>query len=280
MEQLAGRVAVVTGAASGIGRAVAAGCAAAGMRVVLADVEADALDRAVTELAATGAQVAGVATDVADAAAVDRLAAAALDRFGAVHLVHNNAGVGLAGLSWQCTLADWQWVIGVNLWGVVHGLRTFVPLMLERGDEGHIVNTASMAGLTSPPYLGPYNASKHGVVAISETLARELAMEHSRIGVSVLCPGFVHTAIGNAARNRPAALRNRPGEGAVVGTSGIGQQLIDSGLSPEAVAEQVLYAVRTNRFYILTHPEMAGAVRSRMTGILEGRTPRVDDLFG
>src|SRR5204862_7300470 len=171
-----------------------------------------ALDVAEKELREEGAEVIAVVTDVSKPESVEALAQRTLDTFGAVHVVHNNAGVATSGLIWECTVADWRWVLGVNLWGVIHGVHTFVPIMLEGGDEGHIVNTASAAGLTSPPFLGPYNVTKHGVVTLSETLARELALQQSKIKVSVLCPGFVTTGIANSARNRPEELRN-PEEG-------------------------------------------------------------------
>ena len=204
MENLQGKVAVITGGASGIGKAMAAAAVAEGMKVVVADIEEGALKEAADELAAGGSDVLSVVTDVSDGASVRELRDRALDRFGAVHLVHNNAGVGTGGPIWEVSEEDWRWILGVNLWGVVHGIATFVPVLLEQG-EGHVVNTASIAGLTTAPFLGPYNATKQAVVAMSETLYKDLqAAGVSGIGVSVLCPGFVQTRIAESDRNRPS----------------------------------------------------------------------------
>ncbi|HET8842876.1 MAG TPA: SDR family NAD(P)-dependent oxidoreductase, partial [Ktedonobacteraceae bacterium] len=205
-----GRVAVVTGAASGIGRALAERCVEEGMKVVLADIEAQALQQTSRDLAAPGAETLAVQTDVAQAAEVEKLAKIAFETYGAVHLLFNNAGVGAGKTAWESTLADWEWVLGVNLYGVVHGIRSFVPRMLESGTEGYIVNTASMGGLTSSPGLSVYMASKHAVVSLTETLYHELTLREAHIGVSVLCPGFVKTRIQDAERNRPTHLQNAP----------------------------------------------------------------------
>ena len=204
MRELRDKVAVVTGAASGIGRAMVDRFAAEGMRVVLADVEAPALEQAAEEVAARGARVLAVPTDVSNAEAVEILAARTLETFGAVHLLCNNAGVVSAAPFWELPLADWAWVLGVNLWGVIHGCRTFVPRMLAQAGEAHVVNTASMAGLVSSPFNAIYNVAKHGVVTLSETLYFDLLLREAPIGVSVLCPGFVATRIIDADRNRPA----------------------------------------------------------------------------
>ncbi len=187
MEDLQGKVAVITGGASGIGRAVAERAAAEGMKIVLGDIEEGALAQAVDDLTAAGAEAIGVVTDVADRASVEALRDRALDRFGAVHLVHNNAGIGLGGPIWEVTEEDWRWILGVNLWGVIHGVATFTPLLIEQG-EGHIVNTASIAGLIVAPFLGPYNATKQAVVAISETLFKDLQTVAAPVGVSVALP--------------------------------------------------------------------------------------------
>ncbi|HAM01902.1 MAG TPA: hypothetical protein DCQ30_06690, partial [Acidimicrobiaceae bacterium] len=187
MEELRGKVAVVTGAASGIGLAVSRKAAAEGMRLVVADIEEGPLKAAADELSAAGAEVLAVPTDVSERSSVQTLCDAALERFGTVHLLHNNAGVGAGGPLWEVPEADWRWVLGVNLWGVIHGIGVFVPHMVARG-EGHVVNTASLAGLASPPFMGPYNAAKHAVVTISETLAKDLRTMGSPVGVSVLCP--------------------------------------------------------------------------------------------
>jgi NAD(P)-dependent dehydrogenase (short-subunit alcohol dehydrogenase family) len=273
MQELGGKVAVVTGAASGIGRATATAFAAEGMRVVLADIEEKALDPVARELTDAGHTVLPVVTDVSDAASMDALAARTFAEFGGVHVVHLNAGVAGGGPIWTLTDNDWRWVLGVNLWGVINGIRVFVPRMIEQGGPAHVVNTASMAGLTSSPFLGPYNVSKHGVVTLSETLHRELAMTGAPIGVSVLCPGWVNTGIGESGRNRPDELRN---DGAVdMADLGAGmlKQLLEQGLQPGDVAAQVVDAVKNNRFYILTHPEWKDMIRSRMEDILEERPP-------
>ncbi|TML43535.1 MAG: SDR family NAD(P)-dependent oxidoreductase [Actinobacteria bacterium] len=283
MRELREKVAVITGAASGIGRAVAERCAGAGMKVVLADVEESALVAAERAFKDAGADVLGVRTDVSRADDVEALAGRAVERFGAVHLVHNNAGVAAGGLMWELPLADWKWVLGVNLWGVIHGVRTFVPLMLAQGDEGHVVNTASLAGLTSTPFLGPYSVSKHGVVTLSETLLKELAMQGAKVKVSVLCPGLVRTRIGESGRNRPAQLEHeRDDDASAVDamSSGAFQQLVEAGMDPAAVADQVLEAVRQERFWVLTHPELDQAIRSRADDILERRNPVAQSLMG
>ena len=204
MKTFRDRVAVVTGGASGIGRALAERFAADGMKVVLADVEEEPLAATAREMTAAGANVLAVRTDVAKAADVEALAERAWSAYGAVHVLCNNAGVGGGGLSWECSLAEWEWVLGVNLWGVIHGVRTFVPRMLAGGDEGHVVNTASVAGLSTAPGMGSYNVSKFGVVALSEVMHHELTLLGAKLRVSVLCPAWVNTRIADADRNRPA----------------------------------------------------------------------------
>jgi NAD(P)-dependent dehydrogenase (short-subunit alcohol dehydrogenase family) len=272
VENLQGKVAVITGGASGIGKAVAEAAVAEGMRVVIADIEEGALKAAADDLAAGGAEVLTVVTDVADPASVRELRDRSLDRFGAVHLVHNNAGVGLGGPIWQIPEEDWRWILGVNLWGVVYGISTFVPLLIEQG-EGHVVNTASIAGLTSAPFLGPYNATKHAVVAISETLYKDLqAAGVTGVGVSVLCPGFVQTRIAESDRNRPAWAPEREVEGAAVMREAI-QGLVDAGIPADVVGREVIAAVRNDTFYILTHPELDVAVATRFEDIRERRPP-------
>ncbi len=271
MEELDGRVAVVTGAASGIGRALAGAFAAEGMRLVLADIEADPLEEAASELRGGGADVFAVTADVSLASDVERIAVAAQDVFGALHVACNNAGVAEGGLSWEIDLEAWHWVLGVNLWGVIHGIRSFVPRIIASGG-GHVVNTASMAGLTSNPGMGPYNVSKHAVVTLSETLALELEMTHPEVGVTVLCPGWVRTQIHRSARNRPGATS----DGFAGGESGLRsviEQFIETGLEPGDVAAQVVDAVRTGRFSVLTHPDWQRAVQERTDRLLAGEQP-------
>jgi NAD(P)-dependent dehydrogenase (short-subunit alcohol dehydrogenase family) len=272
MEDLQGKVAVITGGASGIGRAVADRAGAEGMKIVLADIEEGPLKTAVDDLTGNGVEAIGVATDVADGASVRALRDRALERFGAVHLVHNNAGIGLGGPIWEVTEQDWRWILGVNLWGVVHGVATFTPLLIEQG-EGHIVNTASVAGLIAAPFLGPYNATKQAVVAISETLSKDLQAVGAPVGVSVLCPGFVQTRIAESERNRPDwAHTDREVPGAE-DVRGVVQNLVDSGIAPATVADRVLDAVRSDTFYILTHPELNAAITTRFEDIVQGRPP-------
>ena len=279
MKEFKGKVAVVTGAASGIGRALALRFARAGMNVVLADVEVGALDEAEREVRAVGGSTLAVRTDVSKARDVEALAKATLDRFGAVHIVCNNAGVSVGGLSWTHTLADWEWVLGVNLWGVIHGVRVFTPILLSQGGAGHIVNTASLAGLLSGPGSSVYNVTKHSVVTLSETLHQELVMLGSPVRVSVLCPGFVSTRIPDAARNRPAELADTapPLPGAEE-MQALGRQLVASGSPPATVADCVFEAIRAERFYILPHPEWKDLIRARMETILAEGNPTPPDV--
>ncbi|MEO6029928.1 MAG: SDR family NAD(P)-dependent oxidoreductase [Candidatus Binatia bacterium] len=254
MKELKGRVAVVTGAASGIGRALAENFGREGMRVVLADVEGDALAATAQAIGKTGVEVLSVETDVTKPADVDRLAEKTLAAFGGVHVVCNNAGVFAGGLSWSQPLADYQWVLGVNMWGVIHGVRTFVPIMLERGEEGHIVNTASMAALTANPYAAAYHMSKHAVLAYSEVLYHELRGVGAQIGVSALCPEAVATQIDDCERNRPVALRTPPRAAAmdVELVNGAIRAAVASGIPTQVIADRVLSAIREDRFYVLS----------------------------
>jgi NAD(P)-dependent dehydrogenase (short-subunit alcohol dehydrogenase family) len=277
MEDFQGKVAVVTGAASGIGRAMATAFAAEGMRLVLADVEPGPLEEAAEELRSGGADVFAVTADVSQPVDVDRIGTAAMDVFGAVHVACNNAGVSGGGLSWEIDLETWRWILDVDLWGVIHGVRTFTPLIIASGG-GHIVNTASMAGLTSNPGMGPYNVAKHGVVTLSETMYVELQMTHPEVGVSVLCPGWVRTRIHESERNRPDEI---DGIGVEVAETDEGMAAlkdmvagwIAEGLQPAYVASLVVAAIREQRFYVLTHPEWQGMVRDRVDRMLSGEQP-------
>jgi NAD(P)-dependent dehydrogenase (short-subunit alcohol dehydrogenase family) len=276
MQDVAGKVAVITGGASGIGFGMATRFAQAGMRVVIADIEEPVLEQAVARLQQDGAQVLGVPTDVSNAESVELLAARTLETFGGVHVLCNNAGVG-GGFAniWEASLKDWQWILGVNLWGVVHGVHTFVPIMLERGDEGHIVNTASVAGLT--PGTRVYSVTKHAVVALSEALHHNLQRADSRLRVSVLCPGLTSTRIMYAFRNRPAELYNAAGvavsQGEAQRADRVADLALSTGMPPEQVGSIVLEAIRNEQFWILTHDTFQDAIRTRVEDILERRTP-------
>ena len=266
------KVAVITGAASGIGRGLAERFAAEGMRVVIADVEDQALAELEADLKTNGATVLTVRTDVSNAAEVENLAVQTLDTFGAVHILCNNAGVVCSRPIWEHTLADWEWVLGVNLWGVIHGIRAFVPRMLIQGDACHIVNTASILGLVGGSGEGIYKVSKHGVVALSETLADELAQKGANIQVHVLCPGWVRTGILDSARNRPDTLQNpkveTPSRQETIGGSRNVRAEMEAGMSPAEVAEHVYNAIQNGTFYIHTHPEHKAWIRQRMERIL------------
>ena len=274
MKDFKGKVAVITGAASGIGRALAERCVREGMKAVLADVEVEALAKTEASLKASGATVLAVPTDVSQARDVAALAQKTLQVFGAVHLLFNNAGVATEAAIWESSLDDWEWVVGVNLWGVIHGVRAFVPLMLAQDTECHIVNTASMAGLVSGPGLGAYKVTKHAVVSLSETLYHELAERGARIRVSVLCPGFVNTRIMESARNRPGHLApEAPLSPAPAARREALSRLVPAGIPPAQVADAVFAAVRKDQFYILTFPEGKDSIRTRMEDILEERNP-------
>ena len=279
MELTAGKVAVVTGAASGIGLALAGRFARAGLDVVLADVEEPALRAAAEKIAGLGAKTLAVPADVSDEAAVNALAAAAVDRFGAVHVVCNNAGVGSLADPWFGPLSAWKWVLGVNLWGVIHGVRAFLPVLAAQG-EGHIVNTASMAGLM--PGLPIYVASKHAVVAISEDLYRAMNVAMLPVGVSVLCPGWVRTSIAQADRNWPPGLGEVPPQAATAAvTEPHLRRAVDEGMAPAAVADLVADAITADRFWVFTDPRFTQIALNRWQRIAEGRNPQTEvDLPG
>jgi NAD(P)-dependent dehydrogenase (short-subunit alcohol dehydrogenase family) len=284
LKDLRGRVAVVTGGASGIGFALAQRFVAEGMKVAIGDVETTALDAAVAHLEGDGADVLGVVTDVTDAAQMQAFADATIERFGAVHVFCNNAGVGGGGLTWEAPLETWEWVLGVNLWGIVHGIRAFVPLLLAQ-PEGHIVNTASVAGLVSAPFMSPYCASKHAVVAISESLHYEFQLTGANVKVSVLCPGWVNTRIAESERNRPAHL-------AVEGTPeeeeqreallGMLAAMVSQGMPTDEVAGKVLDAIRDERFWVLTHDaegdQWGEAVNRRIVSLQDRSNPPLNML--
>jgi NAD(P)-dependent dehydrogenase (short-subunit alcohol dehydrogenase family) len=275
MKEFRDRVAVVTGAASGIGRGLADRFAAEGMRVVLADVEQDALDSAAREMSDAGATVIAVRTDVSSATDVDALAQKTLDRFGAVHILCNNAGVGSGGSSWEKPAEDWQWVLGVNLWGVINGIRAFVPVMLRQGEEGHIVNTASVAGLIAGAGDASYTASKFGVVGLSEVLHHELAMASGgKVKVSLLCPALTNTRILESGRNHPSGPLPQPDEGTPErGMLDMMKTIFAGGMPPSETASLVFDAIVAERFYVLTHPEHNERFRERLDAMLNGGPP-------
>ena len=279
MKTFKGRTAVITGAASGFGLETSRIAAREGMNVVMADVQADALERAAAEIRGLGAEVLPFRLDVSQAHEVEGLGAAALARFGVPNVVFNNAGVGCGGLIWEHSAHDWAWVIGVNVMGVAHGVRVFTPLMLaaakaDAAYEGHIVNTASMAGLLNPPNMGAYNVSKHAVVSLSETLYQDLSLVTEQVTASVLCPYFVPTGITASHRNRPA---DSPG-GKPTRSQRIAQAMtskaVDSGkVSAADVAALVFDALREKRFYIYSHPKALAAVQTRLEDVMQARNP-------
>jgi NAD(P)-dependent dehydrogenase (short-subunit alcohol dehydrogenase family) len=270
MEDFAGRVAVVTGAGSGIGQGIARAAAQEGMRVVVADVEHAALEATASELRAGGADVLAVPTDVSDPARVDALADAAYERFGAVHLLCNNAGVFQAGVIWQRTIADWEWVMGVNFYGVLHGIRSFVPRMIEGGEPGHIVNTSSMAGIMTVAFSGPYVVSKFAAAALTECLAHDFraqGVEH--LGVSCLVPGSVDTRIADSTRNRPdepPSEAQAPDHWAVAGM--LKDMTSNRGIHPDEAARIVFEGVRAGRFWICTSESFEPLVQQRYDAML------------
>lgn len=281
MKEFKDRVAVVTGAASGIGFALADRFAAVGMKVVLGDVEEPALRAAERHLRAKGAPVLAVLTDVSKAEQVETLAERAFSEFGGVHVVCNNAGVSTGGQIWDHALEDWHWVFGVNLWGVVHGIRSFVPRMLEQNTEGHLVNTASMAGLITSPYIGIYQATKHAVVALTEGLRMELEASNSQVSCSVLCPGFVQTGIADAERNRPKDLASTDDPALKAAQKSIremARRQVAAGVRATEVAELTLEAIREDRFYVLTHARYEKLIRLRMNNILQSKNPKFDPV--
>lgn len=274
-----GKTAVLTGAGSGFGLECARIGARLGMNLVLVDVQQDALAAATQEMQAAGVQVLPFKLDVSSAHQMEAMGAAVLARFGAPHLLFNNAGVGSGGLIWENSVKDWEWVLGVNVMGVAHGVRVFTPMMLDAAKkdktwQGHIVNTASMAGLLNAPNMGVYNVSKHAVVSLSETLYQDLALVTDQIGASVLCPFFVATGISASHRNRPAEMRgNKPTQSQLVGQA-MSTKAVSSGkVSAADVAQLVFDAVASNQFYIYSHPKAIKSVQTRLEDIVQTRNP-------
>ena len=279
IEDFAGKTAVLTGAGSGFGLECARIGARRGMRLVLVDVQQDALDAAAAEMRAAGCEVLARRVDVADAAQMEQLAAEVQQHFGAPHLVFNNAGVGAGGLVWENSAREWEWVLGVNLWGVVHGVRLFTPMMLAAAEadpawRGHIVNTASMAGLLNPPNMGIYNVSKHAVVSLSESLYQDLSLVTTQVGASVLCPYFVPTGITSSERNRPQDMQSMAQtRSQLIGQAMISKAVESGRVSAAEVAQKVFDAVAANQFYIYSHPQALGNVQTRMEAIVRGENP-------
>ena len=273
------KTAVLTGAGSGFGLECARRASKLGMNLVLVDVQQDALDAATREIESMGAKVLSFKLDVSNADQMQAMAAEVFARFGAPHFVFNNAGVGSGGLIWENTLEDWAWVLGVNLMGVVHGVRLFTPMMLNAAKkdptwQGHIVNSASMAGLLNPPNMGVYNVSKHAVVSLSETLYQDLALVTDQISASVLCPFFVPTGISQSERNRPAGLNSETlSKSQLIGRTMTGKAVSAGKVSAADVAERVFEAITTNQFYIYSHPKAIKSVQTRFEDIVQARNP-------
>jgi NAD(P)-dependent dehydrogenase (short-subunit alcohol dehydrogenase family) len=276
MKEFKGKVAVITGAASGIGRGIAGRCASEGMKVVLADVEDASLAKVESELKVAGGTALAVKTDVSKRSDVEELARRTLEAFGKVHLLFNNAGIGAGGSPWEATWNDWEWAIGVNLWGVIHGVKVFTPLMLAQNEECHIVNTSSTAGLVVGGMSAPYSVTKHGVVALTESLFLMLQQRDSLVKASVLCPGLVSTSIGDSERNRSAALKNPPVELSPQMRAGLEyfRAAIAAAMPPEQVAEIVFDAIRNDKFYIVTDPSWMEAVKMRVDDLMALEDPR------
>jgi NAD(P)-dependent dehydrogenase (short-subunit alcohol dehydrogenase family) len=280
MRTLHHKTAVITGAASGFGLETSRLCAQQGMNIVMADVQQDALDKAVPEIEGLGAKVLPMRIDVARSEQVEAMGDATVARFGAPHFVFNNAGVGAGGLIWEHPLKDWEWIVGVNLMGVAHGIRVFTPMMLAAAKadpayEGHIVNTASMAGMVNMPNMGSYNVTKNAVVSMSETLFQDLALVTEQIHCSVLCPFFVPTGIHHSERNRPADMsEDSPPTRSQLIAKALGEKAVNSGkLTAAQVAQMVLDAVMNEKFYVFSHPHALGAVQTRLEDIVLGRNP-------
>jgi NAD(P)-dependent dehydrogenase (short-subunit alcohol dehydrogenase family) len=285
MKEFTGKVAVVTGAASGIGFALAEKCLAEGMHVVMADIEQAALEAAAEKLSAAGNNtILPVKTDVSIAAEIEKLKDKTIEEFGAVHLLFNNAGVGGGGNSWTATKQDWDWVLGVNLWSIIYGVQTFVPQMIAQDTECHVVNTASVAGLLGGSTNACYSVTKHGVVAFTENLFADLRSEGTKIGTSVLCPGFVNTNIFNSNRNRPDRLANEAPDATPSpedqARMDMFRQILKNGLQPSDLANIVFDGIRKNQLYILTHEQFGPMIEQRAHNIANGINPAAVILPG
>lgn len=284
MKEFKNKVAVITGAASGIGRGLADRCAKEGMKIVLADVEPQALFKAESELKGMGADVISVVTDVSKEDDVKRLARKTLTTYGHVDLLFNNAGVGSGSTLWESTINDCKWVIDVNLWGIIHCIREFIPVMLEQKTVCHVVNTSSIAGLTTYHPSALYHLTKHAIVALSEQLHHDLTIKNANICVSILCPGFVNTQIMDSERNRPEKYMNDPSESPdIPGFEKIEEafhQMIINGMAVSDVADCVFQAIVSEKFFIFTHPDLKGMIASRVDDILQERNPSLPPMDG
>ena len=275
MQVFEGKVAVITGAASGLGRAFAEQGAALGMRLVLADIDSDALADTAATLREAGAEVVAVPTDVSDAGAVEALARKTLDSYGKAHLLFNNAGVGASGLAWEMSANDWAWVFGVNVMGVAHGVRVFAPIMIGQNEPAHIVNTASVAGFLAPPLMSVYNASKHAVVGLTETLYHDLRKVGAPVGCSLLSPAFAPTGIADAERARPARWRNdaAPTASQILAARELRKAVRAGRLTAADIADATFDAIRDERFYVFTHPAIVPSIHLRHEDIERQRQP-------
>lgn len=270
-----GKNAVITGAACGIGKAIAKRCARNQMNIMLADVDSNALASTKDELEQinTNISIDSLVVDVSNPVDVENLAKRSVEKFTNIHYLFNNAGVSIGGSIWEFTLKDWQWVLGVNMWGVIHSVRSFVPRLIAQDQAAHIINTASLSGFTCPPEIGIYNLSKHGVVSISETLQHELEIAGHNVQVSVLIPDFVNTEIMESKRNRPKHLKNETDQELSEEERGKWREAVSKGMSPDEVANITFEAIQENKFYIFTHHTSIDDIKSRFSRIIQGSPP-------